>query len=386
MKRASNLYNQICDIDNIMKFAHIVCVNTKNKKKVEEFEEHFIENIYKIREKLISRTYTPGKYNIFFIHEPKLRLIMSQNIEDKIINHLVAYYFLVNTFELTFIDTTVATRVGRGTHYGLNVLKKYINEMKRKYKDNFYYLKFDIKKYFHNLDHDIIKKIIRTKIKDEDALNLLDKLIDSTDEEYINKEIINLKKNEISRINKLTISQKEKDIKIEEVNKIPLCLKGKSLPIGSMCSQIIAIMYLDNLNHFIKEKLHIKKYILYMDDGLLMHEDKEYLKTCMHEIKTYLNGLKLELNTQKTSIDSMKNGIDFLGFKFYLKNNKLILKVRNGTKKNFKKKIKRLNKQYFEGKITDKDRKCVIASYIGHLSYGDCNNLLKSNLNNTIEG
>jgi retron-type reverse transcriptase len=369
-----------------MKFAHIVCVNTKNKKKVEEFEEHFIENIYKIREKLISKNYIPGKYNIFFIHEPKLRLIMSQNIEDKIINHLVAYYFLVNTFEPTFIDTTVATRVGRGTHYGLNVLKKYINQMKRKHRDNFYYLKFDIKKYFHNLDHDIIKSIIRTKIKDKDALNLLDKLIDSTDEEYINKQITNLKKNEISRINKLNISQKEKDVKIEEVNKIPLCSKGKSSPIGSMCSQTIAIIYLDKLNHFIKEQLHIKKYILYMDDGLLIHEDKEYLKMCMYEIKEYLKSLKLELNTKKTTIDSIKNGIDFLGFNFYLKNNKLILKVRNSTKKNFKKKIKRLNKLYFENKITDKDRKCVIDSYIGHLSYGDCNNLLKSNLNNTIEG
>ena len=103
-------------------------------------------------------------------------------------------------------------------------------------------------------------------------------------------------------------------------------------------------------------------------------------------IKEYLKSLKLELNTKKTRIDSIKNGIDFLGFNFYLKNNKLILKVRNGTKKNFKKKIKRLNKLYFENKITDKDRKCVIDSYIGHLSYGDCNNLLKSNLNNTIEG
>ena len=360
-----------------MKFAHIVCVNTKNKKKVEEFEEHYIENVYKIREKLISKTYIPGRYNIFFIHEPKLRLIMSQNIEDKIINHLVAYYFLVKIFEPTFIDTTVATRVGRGTHYGLNTLKKYLNQMKRNY-NNFFYLKFDIKKYFHNIDHNITKNIIRTKIKDKDVLNLLDKLIDSTDEEYVNNEIINLKKNEIDRINKLNISQKEKDIKIEEVNKIPLCSKGKSSPIGSMCSQIIAIMYLDKLNHFIKEKLHIKKYILYMDDGLLIHEDKNYLKYCYNEIEKYLKTLKLELNLKKSRIDSIKNGIDFLGFKFYIKNKRIIIKVINTTKKNFKKKLKKVNKLYFEKAISDLDRKCIIDSYKGHLSYGDCDNLIKS--------
>ena len=114
---------------------------------------------------------------------------MSNNIHDKIINHLVAYYFLSYVFDRTFINTIVATRVGKGTHYGLNLLKKYINDMKRKYDDNFYYLKFDIEKYFYNIDHDIVKNIIRRKIKDKDALNIIDRIIDSTDADYINEKI-----------------------------------------------------------------------------------------------------------------------------------------------------------------------------------------------------
>ena len=71
----------------------------------------------------MSKNYIPGEYNIFFNHEPKLRLIMSNNIQDKIINHLVAYYLLVEVFDKTFIDTTVATRVGKGTHLGLKFTK-----------------------------------------------------------------------------------------------------------------------------------------------------------------------------------------------------------------------------------------------------------------------
>ena len=376
MKRVNNIYYKICDIDNIMKFEHIISVNTSNKKKVEKIQEHYVENIYKIRDILMSKNYIPGEYNIFFIHEPKLRLIMSNNIQDKIINHLVAYYLLVEVFDKTFIDTTVATRVGKGTHLGLFYTKKFINDMKRVYGDDFYYLKFDISKYFYNIDHDIIKKIIRNKIKDKDAINIIDRIIDSTDDDYINKKIEKLKLKEIEKINNSSLSDKEKKIRIEEVNKIPLCEKGKSAPIGSMCSQIIAVMYLDKLNHFIKEKLHIKHYVLYMDDGILFSHDKEYLKYCKEEIIKFLYNYKLSINEKKTRVDSIRNGIDFLGFKFYIKNNKIVLKVRNDTKKRFRRKMKKVNQLYLDNLIDYTEYKMVIDSYTGHLSYGKCNNLI----------
>ena len=359
MKRVNNIYHKICDIDNIMKFEHIVSVNTSNKKKVEKFQEHYVENIYKIKDVLMSKNYIPGEYNIFFIHEPKLRLIMSNNIEDKIINHLVANYLLVEVFDKTFINTTVATRKDKGTHCGLNYIKKYLNDMKRVCGSNFYYLKFDISKYFYNIDHDIVKKIIRNKIKDKDAINIIDKIIDSTDNDYINEKITKLKDNEINKIQRSSFSEKEKNNKIEEVKKIPLCEKGKSAPIGSMCSQIIAVMYLDKLNHFIKEKLHIKYHVLYMDDGVLIHEDKEYLKYCMSEICSFLKYYKLNLNEKKTRIDSIKNGLDFLGFRFYIINNKIIMKVRNDIKKKFKKKIKKLNYLY-DNNFIDYSKKRVL--------------------------
>lgn len=376
MKRVNNIYHKICDIDNIMKFEHIVSVNTSNKKKVEKFQEHYVENIYKIRDILMSKNYIPGEYNIFFIHEPKLRLIMSNNIQDKIVNHLVAYYLLVEVFDKTFINTTVATRRGKGTHYGLNVTKKYLNDMKRIYGNNFYYLKFDISKYFYNIDHEVVKDMIKNKIKDKDAINIINRIIDSTDDDYINKKIEKLKYNEINKIKQSSLSDREKNIRIEEVNRIPLCEKGKSAPIGSMCSQIIAVMYLDKLNHFIKERLHIKYYVLYMDDGVLIHEDKEYLKYCKSEIELFLMNYKLNLNIKKTRVDSIKNGLDFLGFKFYIINNKIVLKVRNDTKKKFKKKMKKLNLLYKNNIIDYKERKSVIDSYLGHLSYGSCNDLI----------
>ena len=113
-----------------------------------------------------------------------------------------------------------------------------------------------------------------------------------------------------------------------------------------------------------------------MDDGILISHDKEYLKYCLAEISKFLDIYKLKLNVKKTRIDSIKNGIDFLGFKFYIKNNKIIMKVRNETKKKFKKKMKKINRLFDEKIISYDERKNVIDSYLGHLSYGNCNNLL----------
>ena len=142
-----------------------------------------------------------------------------------------------------------------------------------------------------------------------------------------------------------------------------------------MSSQIIAIMYLNELDHYIKKNLKIKYYIRYMDDGILLHENKEYLEYCLKEIEKILNKYKLKLNN-KTKIINIKNGFEFLGFKFFIKNNKVIMKVKTQTKKRFKRKIKKLNKLVDNKKIAREVLKQVQDSYIGHLKHGNTNNLI----------
>ena len=98
MKRVNNTYNEICDIGRIMNiYDKVIRINTKNKKKIQQFDNFYSCNIANIKEELITKTYKMGKYNVFLIHEPKVRIIMSQNIKDKIVNHLVAKYFLIDT-------------------------------------------------------------------------------------------------------------------------------------------------------------------------------------------------------------------------------------------------------------------------------------------------
>ena len=330
MKRASNLYQNICSLENIIKESKNI--NIKNKSKLERFNDYFSINTVTIYNELNNKTYKVGKYNIFKIYEPKERIIMSLNLKDKIVNNLVSKYIL-NVLDKSLIEENIATRKNKGSSYGIKLLKKYLNEIKDK---DFYILKFDIRKYFYNINHNKLKEIIRNKIKDVDALSIIDEIIDSTN--YINDYGYT---------------------------------KEKGISIGNQTSQIFAIYYLNELDHYIKEKLKIKYYLRYMDDGILIHESKEYLKYCLEKIKEILEEYGLELN-EKTKIYTKKEGVTFLGFHFKINNNKVIITLKNETKRRFKKKMRLLNELYNEGIINKKELNQILASYKGHLSKGKC--------------
>ena len=153
-----------------------------------------------------------------------------------------------------------------GTRRALELCNKYHNKCKIKYKD-YYILKADISKFFASIDHDIKKKKLKTRIKDKDALDIVFNIIDSDDE---------------------------------------------GLSIGNMTSQVLAIFYLNDMDHFIKEELKIKYYVRYQDDFLLFHQSKSYLKYCLEQLKIFLEKDGLKLN-RKTRIFKNTNNFIFVG-------------------------------------------------------------------------
>ena len=367
MKRVSNIYYKAYDIDNISKMCDLVCSKVRNKEKTERFMLYKTEHIINIRNKLISKELNFSRYNIFLITDPKCRIIMSQCIEDKVINHLIAKYLLVDVFENIYTNSMCATRINKGSSYGINLVKKYLNEIKYK-NSNFYYLKLDIKKYFYNIDHEVLKSILKRKIKDKSALEVLYKIIDSTNYTYINDCIKKLKDNRIKHLNNYEL--------IKETEEIPLYEYAKGCSIGNQTSQAFGLIYLCEFNHYLKEKLRLKYVVNYMDDFIILHNNKEYLNYCLKEIEKYLfENLKLDLNKKKTKINGIKNGVDFLGYRFIIKNNKIIMKLRTRVKNNFKRKIKNLillvNNNYIDKKTFNN----WLSSYYGLLKYGSCKNL-----------
>ena len=115
MKRYTNLYKNICDFNNIKYAYKEVCRNTKNKKRVALLKDYESIYIFRTYHTLINKKYTVGPYNSFIIYEPKERLIVSQNIEDKIINHLVARFILYPAILPCLLDVNVASRKDLGT-------------------------------------------------------------------------------------------------------------------------------------------------------------------------------------------------------------------------------------------------------------------------------
>lgn len=271
MKRKNNLYSNIYKFENINQCFNEICKNTKNKNKVNNFKCYKSIYISRAYNDLKNKTYEVGKYNIFYIYEPKKRRIVSQNMYDKLINHLVSRYILYEALLPSLIDSNCASRPNKGTKYALELYYKY----RRKLKKEYYILKCDIKSYFESINIDILKNKLKKKIKDQDSLNIIFKILDS----------------------------------------------DKILSIGFMTSQILGIFYLNDLDYFIKENLKIKYYVRYQDDFLLFHKDKNYLKICLKKIKEFLEKEELKLN-KKTRIYKNTNNFIFLGENKYGFSNK----------------------------------------------------------------
>ena len=295
MKRKGNLYENICKIDNIESAYQEVCRNTRNERKVFNMKQYKSIYISRVYDTLINKEYKVGPYNKFTIFEPKERLIVSQGIQDKIINHLVARYILYPALLPCLIDTNVASRKNMGTKAGIEYEQKFIRKCNIRFK-KYYILKCDISKFFASIDHNILKEKLKRRIKDKDALKIVFDLIDSNDQ---------------------------------------------GLYIGSMANQALAIFFLNDFDRFVKEVLKIKYYERYQDDVLLFHESKEYLRFCFEEIKKFLEKEKLKLN-DKSRIYKNTDNFMFLG------RNKKGEYIRY---RNVKKKIKAKHYLYTNGKI-----------------------------------
>ena len=195
----------------------------KGKRKrldVQSFERNLEDNLFALYEKLRKKTYKHGTYEEFFVHDPKERHIHKASVADRVLHHLL-YNYLSPLFDKSFIFDSYSCRLGKGTHKGVKRLEKFTKIVSKNYAKPCWVLKLDIKKFFANVDHSVLKKLLRNKILDGDILWLLDQVIDSF---------------------------------------------PKGIPLGNLTSQVFANIYMNELDQFIKNKLKIKYYLRYADD------------------------------------------------------------------------------------------------------------------------
>ncbi len=291
MKSFNNLHEKIYSFENLHKAYLKARRNKRYKSEVLEFSNNLEENLITLQNELIYEVYEPSRYREFIIHEPKERLILALPFRDRVI-HQAINNIIEPIFEKTFINDSYACRKTKGTLTGVKKMAYYLNKNLANNKETFC-LKMDVKKYFYSIDHSMLKNLLRRKIRCAKTLRLLDVIIDSTDD--------------------------------------------PGIPVGNLTSQLFANIYLNHLDHFIKETLRAKHYVRYMDDMIILHKDKKQLWNWLGEIKNFLEDeLKLGLNG-KTSVFNIKRGIDFLGYRQFPQGRILRKRVMTKNYKKFKK-------------------------------------------------
>lgn len=268
VKRIGNLYNDICDINNLELADSKARKSKRNRRDVLLHDEEKDLNILKLNESLLNKTFKTSKYRTFIINEGKERVISSlPYFPDRIVHHAIMNK-LEPIFTSLFTSHTYSCIKGRGIHGAANALKKALEDVP----NTTYCLKIDIKQFYPSIDHEILKQILRRKIKDKDLLWLLDEIIDSAD----------------------------------------------GVPIGNYLSQYFANLYLTYFDHWLKEVKKVTYCFRYADDIVILHSSKEYLHALLAEMREYL-GSKLKLTIKDNyQIFSVKiRGIDFVGYVFF---------------------------------------------------------------------
>jgi len=336
-------YDELFTFSNLYK-AYLKSRSCKrNKKEIIEFELSPGSNIYSLFLELKERKYKIQKYHTFFIYEPKKRQVDALSFKDRIVQHCLCDNYIMPILEKRLIYDNAACRVNKGTDFARKRLRKFYHDYYKYNSNDGYVLKCDIHHFFESINHDKLKELISKTFDNKDIVNLMYEIIDS----YHYKENI-------------------------------------GLPIGNQTSQAFAILYLDEMDRMIKEKYKIKSYIRYMDDFILIHNDKEYLERIIYRIKELLDTkYYLELNP-KTRIYKLNENIEFLGFKFRLCNyGKIIMRLDSRKKRTMIKKIKIIKSDYLNKTISKESYDSSIASYLGYVKKG-CNYLFEERIKEEV--
>jgi RNA-directed DNA polymerase len=329
-KMPNTLFEKAIDYKNLKEsYKRTQQAQRKYRKEAIIFDMAREKNLVKLWRELKNETYMPSDYIEFKVYEPKERVIHAPRIRDKVVQ-FAAHTVLQEVYYNKFIDSSYACLVERGTHKAVQKVQHNMRLVKWKYGDG-WVLKMDVRKFFYSINRDILKQILRKKIKDNKFLNLLDKIIDSSPE------------------------------------------GEKGIPLGNVTSQDFANIYLNEVDQYAKRYLNLKYYVRYMDDIIVVLKTKEEAQQAKENITKFLNE-RLDLQTNsKTRIFPIAQGVNAYGFKIFT-THKL---VRDTSKAAMKRRIKAMDRKVQNGEMTEKEVQQSVNSWLGHARHSNSYNLSK---------
>lgn len=319
-------YHELTKNENLFQAWFEFRKGKRKRKDLQIFERYLEDNLFALQKSLKSKEYQHGEYLSFYVRDPKQRHIHKASVVDRVVHHLL-YKYLYDLFDETFIYDSYSCRLHKGTHKAVDRLEKFTRKISRNYTRSCWALKCDIKKFFANIDHQILLHLLREKIKDQDVLWLISQVVNSFHSESGER---------------------------------------KGIPLGNLTSQILANIYLNELDQFVKHDLKVKYYLRYADDFLFLSENKRYLKELIGPLTGFLKEhLKLKLHPHKILFRKLDWGVDFLGY--------IVLPhyclPRTKTKQRIFKKLETKTKDLKAGKITRVFFNQALQSYLGFLGH-----------------
>lgn len=356
--------NQITDFTHLYTSFRKARRNKANSPTALRYGLSAIENTVTLGQELEARTYRPLPTYSFKVYEPKERDVVANAFRDKVVQHSLCDYVMQPCFTPSFIRDSYASQIGKGTLDGLDRLAHFMRTyfMRRKAATDKarkeaglpplptkegrynagYVLKGDFAKYFYSIQHEPLKAMASRKLR---------KRLETVDEAEFAEWLLFM-----------------------FMDSTP----DPGLPIGFQTSQLLALLNIDGLDHLIKDELGAQYYGRYMDDFYIIHEDKAQLKAWLKRIEEYADALGLRLN-HKTQIFPLAQGIDFLGFHSYLTDTgKVVRKLRDPSKNNMKRRLKKYRGLVDAGRMTIVDVKNSYESWRSHAEHGDSHHLLQN--------
>lgn len=357
MQPATNVMPRITAYDNLLRATRDASKGKRFRPEVMAFTDHLNENLEALAQELRDGSYQSGTYRERFVRVPQTRLIQVSSFRDRVAQQAI-YGELCPILEKHYIEHSYACRTGKGAIAAAETLQKWLRLISRKPDAKKWVCgKIDIAKFFYRLDHDVILKIMRKYVADETLMRVIEHIICCPHTPFGLPE--GMKCTEVS-----------KEERLYDVG----------VPIGSLMSQTVANMVLNEADQFAKHMLHVHYYIRYMDDILLLAPDLKTLHEWMARIEVFLREeLKLRCN-RKTQVLPMSHGIPFVGRRIWTSR----ILPRKSTVKHMKRALLRVAEKYSAGEIELKKALESVNSYYGYLGKMDTPGLERWIENNIV--
>ena len=285
MKRQGGLFERVISFQNLLAAAHRAQRGHRKKAGPAEFHFHLERNLLTLHDELVSDAYQPGAYRMFWIRDPKRRLISAAPYRDRVVHHALCRV-IEPVFERTFIFHSYANRLGKGTHRALDRASACCRRWN-------YVLKCDVEKFFPSIDHQILLGLIGRKIKCGRTLALFERIIAAS-------------------------NPQEPMLRYFPGDHLFTPYeRRRGIPIGNLTSQFLANVMLDPLDHFAKEELHRRGYVRFADDFLIFGDDKSALHGLLETLRRFLIPYRLHLHRRKCVVQPTKVGVPFLGWRLF---------------------------------------------------------------------